>query len=360
MPEALETNLALGQAGNSSAGEVDAFRASLLSISGGSIDVTAMVEDAAAFTRVKAGTINYAFGSPTGAYPGNADHLIFTHEFGMEMAEFHAWWFEGGGEPLFNGILASEGVKLYPLALRASESGGWFKEALTLEKLEAGVYDSGLQMRFRAFGTHQGAWNRAFPLVVTPGVVAGSTEIEDILNGNFNGGEFSEPKGDASTVAGLWPNFPDKEGSPVDAGLIHYYVGSYHTPFRMRALLINTGYLAGLTASERDMIDAAALVGMTRNMADSMQGGDAIIKTWQGHNVVVHRELPPDIQSRFRKALEDEQDARALADADYATILTSQRDFCKANGVRWSTLPDRRQRFARTAYDSTLKADAAF
>lgn len=360
---AFNTNLSLGQDGNTAAADVDDFRTILDSISGGAIQPSALANSATAIADVKSGAINFCLTSATSPLSGTvADHLNFTHEFGMELPEYISWWYEGGGQALFQGLLdtAAEGVYQFHLVLRAAESGGWFREALTLKKMLDGQYSDGTVMRFRAFGTHQAAMNLAFPNIVTPAVTAGVSELGDIFGGNFTGGEFNEPYGDASPLGGLFPNYPAKTGSIIEAlgGRPHYYVGSYHTPFRARVLLVNKAWFDGLAASAQDQIKAAARYCVMRNIAHSMQGGDAIIKVWQGLGAVIHRSLPRDVLDRFRTAIGKAQDTIAASDASYNTVLQHQRAFMKANAVRWSALPDRAYRVARTTYETDLKVDA--
>ena len=104
--ELFKIPLALGQDGNTAAADVDPFRNMLLSIgdpaeAAGRIDVQALVSDptpGVVMADVRSGALNFAYGSPTGSLSGSlADHLTFTHEFGMEVAEMISWWFEGGG-----------------------------------------------------------------------------------------------------------------------------------------------------------------------------------------------------------------------------------------------------------------------
>ena len=369
-----QTNLDLGVDGNTSLADTDGFRNILFSISGGAIDVDPLTYNGPAsgplLADVKANTIPLALVSATLSHAGSlADHLTFTHEFGMELPEFISWWYEGGGQALFQSQIDAlappdDQVLVYPLVLRAAESGGWFKEALTLKKMREGKYSDGSQMAFRAFGTHAGAMAIAFPQITTPSPTTGVLELAEVFSGKYNGGEFSEPYGDASPTTpanGLFPNWPaSASGSIISAlgGRPHYYVGSYHTPFRHRVMLVNKTWHATLTAAQQDMFEAAVRYNVVRNVAHSFQGGDAIIKQFQDFGAVIHRELPRDIQDRFRTAIGDRQETIAAGDADYAAILTSQRTFMKANAVRWASLPDRRYRVARTDYETDLTPDA--
>lgn len=271
-----------------------------------------------------------------------------------------------GGEALFQILLDTvpEGIIQMPLVIRAAESGGWFREALTLKKMLEGRYSDGLQMRFRAFGTHQAAMNMIFPNIVTPAVVVGSTELADIFTGNFNGGEFSEPWGEAAPSdpsVGLFPNWPSAGGSIIDALGVqrpHYYIGSYHTPFRHRCLLVNQAWFNGLPTAQQDAVRAAARACALENLVHSYQGNDAIIQSWQNIGVVIHRTLPRDVLDRFRTGLSDAQETITMTDANYAIMLASQRDFMKQNAIRWGSLPDRMWRVARTDYETVLKPDA--
>jgi len=508
-----ETNLALGQDGNTDAQSVDPFRNLLDSISGGALQPKPLVFNGApsadpnyVLTRVKngsgAGGIDLALMSATAPLGGSdADQLNFTHEFGMEVAEYLAWWYEAspyrtlgnsnlnaadretvlialandmkakynthiasavhhsipdgvnvvtqtpitnlaevilafnemkakfnlhrtqatvhvlndtfnvvtaadavdlatavtlaadittmyfdhslnqlekgfhtipdtlnqfakGGGFMFNAWLAPSGIIQFPLVIRAAESGGWFKEALSLKTMRDGKYKTGEQMSFRAFGTHLRAMNLAFPNILTPSPTAGVTELSEIFSGKYNGGEFNEPVGDACPTApsvGLFPNWPNKGGSIIDAfdGKAHYYIGSYHTPFRHRCLLVNKSWFEGLASEQdRDWIRAAVYACAMRNVTHSQTLGDDIIDTWQDvGGAVIHRAMPRDILDRMRTALSDAQENKAATDAKYAIMLDSQRTFMKENAVRWGSLPNRQYRVARTDYETDLKVD---
>jgi hypothetical protein len=278
-----------------------------------------------------------------------------------------------GGETLFQVLLDSDLNQLVqiPLVLRSSESGGWFPESMTLKKFLDGQFSDGTQIKYRAFGTHADAMIKIFPNVTTVQTGAGFTDLGAIFADVFNSGEFNEPYGDASPhnpAAGLFPNWPLSGGSIVDAmgGRPHYYIGSYHTPFRHRTLLVNKTFWLARSPAEQDMIVCAARHCAMQNLAHSYQGGDAIIKAWQDMGVVIHKSLPRDVLDRFRTGLGDAQEdigpgygAHAgTPDPDYEILLASQRDFMKQNAVRWASLPDRAWRVARTDYETVLKPNA--
>lgn len=313
--------------------------------------------------------------------------MYFAHGLNQLANGFHTIpdtinQFEKGGQALFQAILDAAGIDLiqFPLVIRAAESGGWFPEAMTLKKMRDGKYSNGTQIKYRAFGTHADAMRLAFPAIETVETGAGFTDLGAIFADVFNSGEFNEPWGDASPTnpaLGLFPNWPNLGGSIVDAlgGKAHFYMGSYHTPFRHRCLLVNKTWFNGegpdapANDAERNMIRAAVRYCAMRNVAQSQVGGDAIVNRWQDADpqnspVVIHRAMPRDILDRMRTALSDAQENIASGvlsggypDERYAIMLDSQRTFMKENAVRWGALPDRTYRVARTDYETDLKPD---
>jgi len=364
-----ECNIELDQAGNSTPDVVQPLIDALRDISDGNITLNPLAAppSSTALARVllgvSGGGVNFAWGSPTQtALPG--DNLLFFHPFGFECQEFASWWYEGGGAALHRSLTDTAGIDLvqFPAALRAPEGGGWYKEAVNLKKLLDGKWSDGTDISIRMFGEAEIAHDRAFPLVDTPSPTPTVSFLGDVFTGKYNAGEFSEPYGDASAVNGLFPNWPLVDGSIITGGLKHYYMASWHSPFRARVLWVNKPFYDALPANDKVRIEVAARASALQNIAMSLKGQDAVIKAWQDMGAIIHEQFPMDVMDRLRTAMDSVLDDYAAANpTTYGAILDSQRAYMRANQVRWrSAFVDRRWRFQRTIYENDLHTDARF
>jgi TRAP-type mannitol/chloroaromatic compound transport system substrate-binding protein len=67
--------------------------------------------------------------------------------FGMNFRQMNAWWFEGGGEKMFNDYLKPQGVQYIISGNTGAQMGGWFrKEIKTMEDVK------GLKIRIPGLG----------------------------------------------------------------------------------------------------------------------------------------------------------------------------------------------------------------
>lgn len=325
-------------------------------------------------------------------FPTAGNPFLFAHVFGLEVAEFCSWWYEGspglGAEiaalhglgPAYTGLDSgfafmhqmmvdfapnpSAGGKnwknllFYPINVASGESGGWYKEALTLKKLQDGKYASGEQMKFRHADEPQLILKRAFPNVLTPPPVLAGSWLQDAFDGVFNGGEYSSPLGDASTGNGMFPNWPDVAGSIIEAGIKHYYIQTWQTPFRGRFLFIQKDWHDNLPLQQRKMIQLAATQCHMNNIAYQLQGQDAIIKRFQELGGTIHEKLPTDVLTALRQATDEifKEEYGGLG-VEYAAPRDHQRSFIRKNQVRWrSGNLNRRWRFnARIPYMADLQ-----
>jgi TRAP-type mannitol/chloroaromatic compound transport system substrate-binding protein len=365
IPWDLETSVPIGNEGDSSADTVAVFTNALKLATAGTVDLTAGLvapPTSTAFARCKAGTNNFSYGyGPESALPGSI--LLYTHAMGMECPEWISWYFKGGGDAQVDTLLTTADATnpyFLPVLTRGAEGGGWFKEAVSLKKFLDGEWSDGTTISLRQYGEGKTAMNSAFPNISTPLATTGVSMLGDVEAGVWNGGEYNEPYGDASTTNGLFPYWPAVTGSIIDLGLTHYYMASWHSPARVRNVWINRTYWAGLSADNKNRIKYAAMASCLENMSIGYQGQDAIVGTFQSLGATIHRYMPPGVAVRLRDACTVAQDTLAAADGTgaYSALLAHQRAFIQANHVRWSAgNEDRRMRFDRTSYSSTLEPD---
>jgi len=326
-------------------------------------------------------------------FPTAGNPFLFAHVFGLEVVEFCSWWYEGSpglgaeiaalhglgpgpyagkdsGFAFMHQMMAdyapnpSAGGKnwknlvFHPINVAPGESGGWYKEALTLKKLQDGKYASGEQLKFRYADEPQLILKRAFPKVETPPPVLSGSWLQDAINHIFNGGEYSSPLGDASTSNGMFPNYPDGAGGIIEAGLKHYYIQTWATPFRGRFLFIQKDWLESLPTQQQAMIYLAATQCHMNNVAYQLQGQDAFIKRFQELGGTIHEKLPADVLAALRQATDEiyKEEYGGLG-VEYAAVRDHQRSFIRKNQVRWrSGNLNRRWRFnARIPYMADLQ-----
>jgi len=407
-----------------------------LSYQAGSQDLEDGLVDGALATPV--GGYYFAYGSGNRATP-QSNPFLFAQVFGMEIAEFFSWWYEGtvgiGAEVDAEMVLKSvpgpawvpgtlngldSGMKLmewqiaqqnnagqrglggsiydgntgnqstfpnalgkhdyanmivFPICATAGESGGWFKEAVTLKKMTLGKWSDGSIIKIRLADEPKWIHLLAFPNVAAPDAIDSTTPLADVANGNYNCLEYNMPLGDSSTINGLFPNWPDVADSIIALGIKHYYIGTWQTPFRGRVLLVNRWWYNTLTIQEQQAITSAAYQCAMSNLAYMMQGQDAIIDRFQLLGGVVHESLPRDYLGVLREATDEIMEtynspnktppppgytaSSEDSPREYEAMMRHCRAFCRHNSVRWrSGNLDRRFRFgSRLDYVPNLQPD---
>lgn len=396
-----ETNLTLGNTGETSAKQMDPLRATLSALSqddvsaGSPIDLDALTNNGYSsqelVDHLVDGTFNFAFGSAN-RIPTEGDELVFSHLFGLEPYEFASWWYEGtpgignllttpsagddSGEELIAAQIAAQPTEnrggvagthdysnmiVFPFMCVRGESAGWFREAVTMKKLREGKYSDGTDIKIRLADECPVAHNKAFPNCQTPGSIPGVSFLGAVQSGEYTAGEFSSPIVDSSVINGLFPNWPSGAGSVIEAGLKHYYMGTWQTPFRGRILMVNKTFYDGLTAAQQAMIRHAAISAHMINMSAQYANQDAVIAMFQNLGAQVHRSLPMDVLLALRQAADEVYyEEFGGKGTEYVQVLEHQREFIKANRVGWESANlDRRWRFTgRQEYGSILQPNS--
>jgi len=343
---AIETNLAGNLDDGDDVALLDTFRNALDVMSGSAIQVLPMTNPGNSgqvmMDRLLAGTIKFAYGSAN-RIQTMSNPLFFAHLFGMEIVEFCSWWYAGGGAAHLAGQIASltppyNNFYTFPLNCGPGESGGWYKEAITMKKVLDGKWSDGSQIKLRLADECGPVHGLAFPNTVYGSGTPSVSFLIDLKNGLFNGGELFTPLGDASTVNGLFPNWPNVTGSIIDAGIKHFYLQTWQTPFRGRCLFVTKDWFDNiLSGPEREMIKSAAAKCHMQNVAYLLQGQDTIIKQFQTLGGIIHERLPNDYLTALRAATDEIYRRNVVADSTnmLGATLAHQRDFIRKNHVRW-------------------------
>lgn len=404
-----ETNLALGQDGVSDPAVIDTFRDVLNKLTGGAgagdgaagIDVDPLTNGGLSGNQLIDGLtkavpdFHFAYGSGN-RVPGDGDEFMFAHLFGMDAAEFMSWWYVGSpgigaelaalhavpslagkdsGEALYAELIALYGpngvapasvgsdwrnVTVFPINVGPAESGGWYPEAVTLKKFQEGKWADGRQIKIRHVDETDDALIRAFPNIQSPSGTSGISFLQDAIDGVFNCGENQSPLGDIASVNGLFPNWPDVAGSIIEAGIKHYYVGSWQTPYSGYVLLVNKPWYDALGTQLKASVRAATVSAHMQNFSYQNCNQDAIIKRFQELGGVVHESLPSDVLRAVREGTDEiYKEEFGGKGVNYAIPRDHQRSFIRKNAVRWrSANVDRRMRFeSRPNYKAELQPD---
>ena len=342
----LETNL-VGNLDDVDDVLVAPFRNALDVMSGGAIQVAPMTNlgntGQVMMDRLLAGTTQFAYGSAN-RFQSTANPLLFAHLFGMEVAEFCSWYYAGGGRAHLAAQVAGltppkDNFYMFPINVGPGESGGWYKETVSMKKMLDGRWSDGSAIKIRLADECGPVHGLAFPNVVYGSGTPSVSFLNDVKAGLFNGGELFTPLGDASTVNGLFPSWPTSAGSIIDAGVKHFYMQTWQTPFRGRCLFVNKTWFDLLPADQQEMLTSAAAKCHMQNVSYLLQGQDAIIKQFQTLGGVIHERLPTDYLTALRSATDEIYRRNVTADSSnlLGSTMAHQRDFIRKNRVRWQS-----------------------
>ena len=164
--------------------------------------------------------------------------------YGLSTDEFRAWILFGGGQSLWDEVVAQFNIKSLMLQSTGVQMGGWFtKEINNREDFK------GLRYRMPALGVEV-LRRMGATVVLTP-----AGDIADALkSGAIDAAEFIGPWTD------IWLG--------LDKVVDYYYYPGFHEPGFNAALGINKTLWDGLTASERALIETAAQAEVTQSLAE--------------------------------------------------------------------------------------------
>jgi TRAP-type mannitol/chloroaromatic compound transport system substrate-binding protein len=164
--------------------------------------------------------------------------------YGLSTDEFRAWILFGGGQSLWDEVVAQFNIKSLMLQSTGVQMGGWFtKEINNREDFK------GLRYRMPELGAEV-LRRMGATVVLTP-----AGDIADALkSGAIDAAEFIGPWTD------IWLG--------LDKVVDYYYYPGFHEPGFNAALGINKTLWDGLTASERALIETAAQAEVTQSLAE--------------------------------------------------------------------------------------------
>ena len=238
-----------------------------------------------------------------------ASALLAAVPFGMEPAEYTAWWYEAGGQQLGEKLYANFNIHPILCGLTGPETAGWFRK-----KIESVDDLQGLKIRFAGIG---GKVMQRLGASVT--MLPGGEIFQALEKGAIDATEFSLPNVDQALGFNRVAPF-------------NYYPG-WHQPATAAHLVVNLDIWNELPNNNRKILEIACTAGVTRNLAntESMQG--RIIAGFPDVGVSAEN-IPITLLRAMQKTTEEILDEEARASADFREILESQREF-RRNFSHW-------------------------
>jgi TRAP-type mannitol/chloroaromatic compound transport system substrate-binding protein len=236
-----------------------------------------------------------------------ASTLIAAVPFGMEPAEFAAWWYHGGGRALAEGLYHEHNVHPLLCHLIGPETAGWFREPITtLDDLD------GLKIRFAGLG---GKVLQRLGASVT--MIPGGEIFQALEKGAIDASEFSLPIVDR--MLGFGRVAP------------HNYFPGWHQTFTTGHMLINLDAWNELEPRSRSLIDLACRSEVTLSLAEGEAVQGEIIRNFAGEGISAES-LSPELLQELRRVSIQVLDEEAEKDEHFARILASQRAFSETYG----------------------------
>ena len=249
--------------------------------------------------------------------------------FGFRAGEFLAWCRHGGGRDLVQAIhdrkSAHGNVLVMPVAMTASEPPGFFIDAVPDDPQ---LFDaSGITYRINLLG-HQ-VMKRAFPGLDVVTSAVGMVPADDFCTGKLRGAELG-------TLAMYDELFFDgfdhpAGGNVVECGFRHLYLSSWQQLMLSSWLAINREFFEDLEPHQQRAIVTSAQANVMRALASDFTGGARSLARVAAAGGTIHAGLPPAVLARLRAATVQQIEAEAAADADFAAIVSSMRDFARAH-----------------------------
>jgi len=240
-----------------------------------------------------------------------ASALLAAVPFGMEPAEFTAWWYEAGGRELGEELYLKFNAHPILCGLTGPETAGWFRRRIeSLDDLK------GLKIRFAGIG---GKVIERFGASVT--MLPGGEIFQALEKGAIDATEFSLPNVDQSL--GFHRIAP-----------YNYYPG-WHQPATASHLIVNINVWETLPKANQKLIETACTAGVTRNLAktEALQG--SVIAGFPDVGVSAET-LPLDVLRALQNVTNEILDEEANKSEMFRRILDSQRRFRKEY-AHWKT-----------------------
>ena len=249
-------------------------------------------------------------GYDRGKLPSSA--LFGATPFGLDPWAYIGWWHFGGGHALAEGIYGKLSIRPLLCGLSGPETAGWFRAPVaTKADLE------GLKIRYAGLGGEVMQRVGASVTMLPAGEI-----FQALETGVIDATEFSQPVTDQALGFNRVAKY-------------NYYPG-WHQPFSATHLIVNVEAWQRLSAADQALIDATCLAstGRSLGLTESLQG--PVVAEFPALGVSAEY-LPPALLETLREAADEVLNEEAAADADFKTVLDSQRQF-QATYRQWRQL----------------------
>jgi len=241
-----------------------------------------------------------------------ASVLLGAVPFGMEPAEYLAWWHYAGGRELGEALYRRDSVHPILCGLIGPESAGWFRDEIrSLDDLR------GLKIRFAGIG---GQVLQRLGASVT--MLPGGEIFQALEKGAIDATEFSMPAID--------------ERLGFERVVAHNYFPGWHQPSSSFHLLVYRPTWEAIPEADRALLETACAATVANGLAKSESLQGRALRGFEERGVAIRR-LPEPVLRELERITRTIEDEEAAADADFAEILASQRAF-RADYRSWKTL----------------------
>jgi TRAP-type mannitol/chloroaromatic compound transport system substrate-binding protein len=248
-----------------------------------------------------------------GKHPGWAAFTAIP--FGLTYTEMDAWIKFGGGQELWDEIAGEFGLKNFACGNTGCQAGGWFNK-----EIESPDDLKGLKMRIPGLGGDVMA-----KLGVSPVTLPGGQIYENLVSGALDATEWVGPYND------YFMKF-------YEAAKYYYFPGM-HEPGAQIAFGMNGEFWAGLSDTNKAIIEAACNEENARMMAETNANNGAYLKKLVNEHGVIVREFNDDLYDAFGEAsaevMEEARDHSPLA----KKIMDSVAD-ARAEIGAWNALSE--------------------
>ncbi len=276
---------------------------------------------------VETGLVDAGHGWP-GYWAGKNTAAVFFGgtlggPFGMRLEDYYAWLYAGGGEELYNELLANEmrmkNVMAFLHPVCCQEPLGWFTKPIrSLEDFQ------GMKMRSSGIGVDM------LKELGVSGVVLPGGEVQPALErGVVDGVEWSNP---ASDVPLGFPN------------IAKYLVGpSGRQPFGVQEMLINKKKWAELPKDLQAIVHNAILAQIPIATAKEFAESGVQFARLEREFGVELITTPPDVVEAEMKAIDKVLRTQAEKNPAFARVMNHMKDFASKTSVyhNWVRPPHR-------------------
>jgi len=266
------------------------------------------VFDAVSEGKVEAG---YTWmGYEIGKVPASA--LFGAVPFGLEPAEYIAWFHFGGGKQLVEEVYKPHNIHPIFCGTISPEAAGWFRfEIKSLDQIKG--------LKFRAAGLGGKVWQKVGASVT---LLPGGELFQALEKGVLDGTEFSLPTVDEQLGFYKVAKF--------------YYLPGWHQPSTSQFLYVHKAAWDKVKPADKALFETTCTAGTTIAIAkaEALQG--AVLERFEKQGVKAIR-LPEDVLRAFQKASEEVLAEESSKDALFKKVYESQRTFAKQN-QKWKEL----------------------